>query len=702
MAMIYDFSRRASDGFGLCGMWLGSHIRACTRGMQARAAAAVLLLAVGGAVSAVGQPAGQSQLTGQGLWPAVGEGHARSAQRLVEQWVQRGGVPGERAGAIRVSGLVGVRVTLRSAGITLGDGTVFRSDLEEALQSDAVVEPGTPLPASDLVGLLEQATTRAFDDVMARLESRGFEARARAGAGGDSGGGIPTREQIGVGLEVDLQIARGGERVVVRGDAPAGAVFGRFAPGFHGLLVLATASQGAQPVAVWPATGLAINLSPRRQVMRVLSGAGKDALASASLGRPGGVPLYRFDTLHVVRPRAGMVPTVLVRGGELLPGRFVGQQMLAGMSERMARNLLNRFISGQRVRGTYHPASDRFDPELADEQEATLASLALMRYARASRRRGASNPLLTQFEEVAAGVVNRVTGRLLVPDDLDEPVIAGLALLTMLDAPAAAFEPALRDRLATLLSTPVAALDGDNAAPVMPPASEALVAAALAGRYAQNRDVTLGGRVADALTALWERTDGGFDVFALPWALEAHLVASGSLIADGLLDPAVAQARATGLATLLDQVERLQVIERPALGPADVMGGIVLRAAPEGSPPAPTWHTAHVVRFLALALRDQQAVPVIRRPGAMVTASAAARFLGQLMIDEPNCFGIPNPGQALGGIRLALFDNTLGVAPTAVTLLAMTELSSTLHAIEVESDAPAEESAAEPDAEPGA
>lgn len=668
-------------------MWLGSLI-------WAPAAAGVLLAGA----AAAAQPAAQN------LWPTVGEGHARSAQRLVEQWVNRGGVPGERAGAIRVTGLLGVRVTLRSAGITLGDGTAFRPDLAAALQSTQAVEQGVPLPASDLVGLLEQATTLAFDDVMARLEGRGLEARARAAVGGegDDGGGIPSREQIGVGLEVDLQIARGGERVVVRDGAPAGAVFGRFAPGFHGLLVPA-AQQGAEPVAVWPGTGLALNLSPRRQVMRVLSGAGKDALDPAPLGRPGGVPLYRFETLHVVRPRAGMVPAVLVRGGQLLPGRFVGQQMLAGMSERVARNLLSRFISGQRVRGTYHPASDRFDPELADEQEAVLASLALMRYARASRRQGANNPLLSQFEDAAAGVVNRVARRLLVPDDLDEPVIAGLALLAMLDAPAAAFEPALRDRLVTLLPAPGQAQGGADGAPAMPPASEALVAAALAGRYAQSRDVTLGRRVAASLTALWERTDGGFDVFALPWALEAHLVAHGPLIADGLLDPAVAQARAKGLAVLLDLVERRQVIDRPTLGPADVMGGIVLRAAPEGSPPVPTWHTAHVVRFLALALRDQQAVPVIRRPGAMVTASAAARFLGQLMIDEPSCFGIPNPAQALGGIRLALFDNTLDVAPSAVTLLAMTELSSTLHAIEAESDAdePARAPAPELDTEPG-
>lgn len=669
--MIYDNTGDAAAGFGWCGMWSGAHTR------LAGAVAAVLLL-----MAAAVAPA-----TAQGGWPPVGEGHARSAHRLVEQWVQRGGVPGERAGAIRVTDLVGVRVTLRSAGISLGDGTAFRPDLNPALLAAPVAVGGEPLAAADLVSLLERATSAAFDDVMKRLEDRGLEARVRAAAGGGDDGGPPSREQIGAGLEVDLQIARRGQRVVVRGDDPAGAVFARFAPGFHGLLVTADPER---PVAVWPATALALNLSPGRQIMRLLNAAGRDAADPEPLGRPDGVPLYRFDVLHVVRPRAAMAPVVLVRGGQLLPGRFVGQQMLAGMGERMARHLLARFIGGQRVRGSYHPSGDRFDPELADEQEAVLAALALMRYARDTRRRGHPDPLLGRFEDAAAGVANRVAGRLLAPDDLDDPVTAGLALLTMLDAPAAAFEPALRDRLAAQLAEPDADRNPDpDAAEPLPPASEALVAAALAGRFEQSRDAALGARVAERLAALWGRGGGGFDVFALPWALEAHLVASGPLIEDGLLEPAVAEARAAGLVALLDLVERRQVIGRPTLGPDDVMGGIVLRAAPEGSPPAPTWHTAHVVRFLALALRDDHTVPALRRPGVMVTASAAARFLGQLMIDEPSCFAVPNPDQALGGIRLALFDNTLDVAPTAVTLLAVTELTATLHAMQGGRAAPA-------------
>ena len=536
------------------------------------------------------------------------------------------------------------------------------------------------MPATDLVTLLEAATEGALDNVMKRLEGRALEARARAqpGAAG-AAGGPPNRAQIGAGLEVDLQIAVDPERVVIRADESASAIYGRFAPGFHGLLV--DVGGGAPPAVDWPATALAQNLSPRRQVLRLLNDAGLDALDPAPLGRPGGAGLYRFKVLHVARPRAGMPPMLLVRGGELLPGRFVDLPMLRGMAERMARHLSGRFIERQRVRGTYHPASGRYEPELADELEATLASLALMRHARSARRRGGNDPMLGRIENSAAGVVNRVAGRLLTPDDLKDPVICGLAVLTMLDAPAAAFEPALRDRLVGKLVAEVGDAPAAAAGPPPAPAERAVVVAALAGRYAQSRDPALGEALAGALTALWEQADGRFDVYALPWAAEAHAVSASALVEAGLLDAEMAAERSASFARLLELIEMRQVVDRPRLGPADVMGGIVLAPAPEGSPPNPVWQTAQVLRFLATVLDDPQVVPPARRAGVMVTAQAAARFMGQLMMDEPNTFAVPSPPEALGGIRLALYDNTLDIAPTALTLLAVTGLDDALRAM---------------------
>ena len=52
----------------------------------------------------------------------------------------------------------------------------------------------------------------------------------------------------------------------------------------------------------------------------------------------------------------------------------------------------------------------------------------------------------------------------------------------------------------------------------------------------------------------------------------------------------------------------------------------------------------------------------------------ACRFLAQLMIDEPGCYYVRGPQDAIGGVRLNLWDNKLAIWPSAMTLLALTEL----------------------------
>ncbi|MEM9417863.1 MAG: hypothetical protein AAGA25_02255 [Planctomycetota bacterium] len=636
---------------------------------------------------------GGSPAWGQGdVVSSVDESHGRAAHRLVEQWVRRGGVPGERAAAVRVTGVMGARITLRLDGVTLGQGTTVRKDLADRLTADGPGLPWTPLPAIDLIDLIEPATEEALQDAVDQVKRQNMEARIRAA--GDpkatQGRADIDAQTLGPQLTVDLQIAYGPEQIVIAANAPDDLIYARFAPGYHGLFSLPGGGADgfrAEDTPVWPASSLARNASPRRQIVRLLTRSGLKPNDEKLLGRPDDVVVGRFRVLHIVRPQPELPVMRLVRGGQLLPARFVDEQTLTDMSSRVALHLYGRFIGihGQ-VRGSYHPARAIYRPELASDLEAALASYTLVRYVNRRQRDGNNDQFLNAMVEASQRTVERVVGRLLAPDAEPDPVTSAFSLLTLIEAPAGTFDPALAERVAGQL---VGMIDEDGRIPadpgnpekLVPSASAAAAIAALAQWYGQTRDPQVGEVFVGALDTLWEAEGGRFNISTLPWIAMAHVHTAGLLEDAGLLDAQTRQQRSDNLAAMNLLIPEWQVIERPELGPSDVEGGIALAAAPEGAPPNPTWHTAQLFSFMATTLRDEQIVTGLQRPGTLVTASASARFLGQLMIDEPNCFGIRSPQEAVGGIRLSLWDNTLDIAPSAITLLGLLEMRDSLEAL---------------------
>ena len=117
-----------------------------------------------------------------------------------------------------------------------------------------------------------------------------------------------------------------------------------------------------------------------------------------------------------------------------------------------------------------------------------------------------------------------------------------------------------------------------------------------------------------------------------------------------------------------------QVIEPPRLGPKDVIGGFELVKGPPNSPPNPDWRTAQLLSFLATCVRQPGITQGRDSYGWLLTGALAARFLGQLMMDEPNCYYVRNHPESLGGVRLCLWDNRLPINANAMSLLAVTEL----------------------------
>ena len=74
---------------------------------------------------------------------------------------------------------------------------------------------------------------------------------------------------------------------------------------------------------------------PRRQVVRLLTRCGLKPDDEKMIGRADGVAAGRFRVLHTVRPMRDLPVMRLVRGGQLLPARFVDEQTLIDMADRV-------------------------------------------------------------------------------------------------------------------------------------------------------------------------------------------------------------------------------------------------------------------------------------------------------------------------------------------------------------------------------
>ncbi len=265
-----------------------------------------------------------------------------------------------------------------------------------------------------------------------------------------------------------------------------------------------------------------------------------------------------------------------------------------------------------------------------------------------------------------------------------DPAVVSLVMLTLLEVDEARFDQPLLDRLRDALAETVAvgpdgaALPRIGGRPVTRPVAS-LMAAALSAAAATTPDPDRDGPAAALRDALWRVAFEKPEVLGLYWLALAHEQASAADV--GEPDPADAQT-AQRLGDLVDKLIRQQVIEPPELGPDDVLGGFVLQRVAPGAPPTPDWRTAPLLGFLAVAMRDEQITQGRDAYGWLLTASLAARFVAQLTMDRPSCFYARNPADAVGGVRLALWDNTLAIEPNAASLLALVELQETIARLE--------------------
>ena len=669
------------------------------------------------------QPTGEVEFA-----PLVDWSHARAVYRLADSWRLNGSTDTrEKQPTIRVSGVAGVRVTLRRGGITSGVGDAFIPELAVGPASKLIKGDDDLGPTCDLVALTKTATQRAIAAFGQRL------AEVRAKNANKDGAKPQGMLDVAPFLTIDIQIAKMPRPIFISPLAEDGAIFETFAPGFHGLRLVRTDQPDLMIQAWdWPASSIASNSTPRTQLLQLLTDVKFDDSKLAMLGKseppppaahiapapapkpapttaPAAAPapepallrekqrndvlpavLERFDVLHIARANNQAPELLLTRGNILLPAARIDEQTLRALGERIAALLIRRIrtdgpMAGA-MAGTYHPTPDQFEPAIASDEEIALVTLALSRWSKYLAQRDPGNPQQIKTDNAIVAAVNFSYGRAKANPPAVSTV-AAMVLRSLVTAPHLVKNKSQRDEM---LSAVRACRNADGSfrensatiAPKLSIAGQALLTSAMAAVYAQNEDPKLGADARQSLELLWRDMDLTKAITALPWIISAEVDLQKVPIPPGELGAAPPMPRAQAINTIVSVLRDRQIVAAPTSGPADVIGGFELTRLPPDAPPNPNWNSAFALDFVARSLRYPNAVAAKDRLSWILTCSLGARFIAQLSIDEPSCYYIRSQPDAMGGVRNALWDNRLAPAPSAISLIATADLLETLAQIE--------------------
>ena len=602
--------------------------------------------------------------------PAPSEADALRLHKLAEGWLSVGAVPEKSASEVWAGKAVGVVVTLRLEGVTMGEGSAMPADLGAVLD-------GRPAAPVDLVPLLAQASRTAF----ARAEARLSET---AGPAKDLLAGM------GKTLCVDVQLGHSPAPVLLGAQGGAGEVFAQVLPGWHGLALRAAGD--TQPSLAWPGTQAAAGVPVDTSVARLLVEQHVTEAEGKKLARPGGPRLSSFEVFHVVRTRPGFPPMSLSRGAVVVPENAVSRDSLVLASEQVARHLIMKIKADGVLRGGYLPAQDLWQPAAASPSETALVAYALVRFA---ARRMAVDPKddIAQKSVLAASAM----ARQLAPQVSDskaapQPLAAAFLLMALTDAPGGA-DRDWRDRLAAglmALDAGEGAASGyavrplvataDGSTQLSPPWSAkpvgegtaAIITCALSGWYERTRDAKAEAVVRRQLALAFAHA-GETDAAESPYWLALAERRAGLLLAAADKDPAAARAehvrRLQKLGKNLSQMRQSQIVRRPETGPADLVGGFSFTPGLA----MPTWRGAFPMALWGQLLQDPDAGATGQPAADMLGFGRGARFMLQLVVTPASCFAVRQPAAAVGGVRGAPWEMRLDTQPAAMSLLALEE-----------------------------
>jgi len=414
-------------------------------------------------------------------------------------------------------------------------------------------------------------------------------------------------------------------------------------------------------------------MSGKVQLTSLLSKLDQPRSMIPMIARANGPQLGRFEVIHVVRPQRHQPVTHLVRGNVLLPPQGLDAATLDAMAHRLAAHLRRRQRQDGSMTGRFLPTRDQYVETKASSIEQALTIYALARWLGYLEPDSITTTQRLATQSAIGRAAQHLAGELIIPLGEQDTAACALTLMALIDCPSLVDRKALRN---ALLRRILARQNQDGSfqsgneqnAPPLPAKYRALPLLALAKLYKKTHDKAL----LDPIRRASKWLDGpgkSRDMVMLTWLNQANnlLRKSGEpgerdLAGDDQL-----------MREAIDVLLKKQVRQTSELAGADVVGGFDF--AGTGLQPGPDWTTGYGILFLATTLNRDRGGDEVR---VILSAALAARFVAQLMFDEPGCYYVPSPEDVLGAVRKSLADNEVSAAPSAVALLAVMELQNAM------------------------
>lgn len=450
-------------------------------------------------------------------------------------------------------------------------------------------------------------------------------------------------------------------------------------PGLEGVAAMVAGPDGAPGplAAAFPSQLLATNTLPHRALGGLCARVIGEGGAAAALDEPSairskhGVRMYRFRSTHLAQCGPGAEPVFLYRGARLVDQSEISAAELWQMAERMVRHI---------ARGAIHDQAAAADGPGGPQSRASLALQLVALRAYFDCAKGARHGAGLAFGKKAwEAIAARLTAD--APPDSDEDLV--LALLSLANPPGA--DPGMPESMLNgspaLASKPLAWLESRtwrNGRMLDGLSLPAQCACALAyARHPVSRVVEHEGgttmRRADQHFAAIREWIGGIPqaqfVTCMPWLGWTEIeLARANRGPDG--EP-VDIPSAIGLREMRRLVWEHQVgamdVDQDSM---DLAGGIVFT---KSASPLPTWQCTRPLAFLATMLADPRLTEQDERGIELARLLQSLRFIRQLQADESVGWMARDADAIVGGVRAAVWDQTLPPDATSMALLTVVE-----------------------------